>query len=73
VSGLETRGLHALAREKAVDGLPVNSEHASNPHRVEPAVVDQPPNCLGVDTELVRNLADTHQAWFSTDGRHNPL
>jgi hypothetical protein len=69
---LETRGLHALAREKAVDRLTVDAEHASNPHRIEPAVVDQAPNGLGVDSELVRNLADTHQAWFSTDGRHNP-
>jgi hypothetical protein len=72
VSGLETRGLHALTREKAVDGLTVNSQHPSNPHSVEPAVVDQTPDGLGMDTELVRNLPDTHEAWFATGGRHNP-
>jgi hypothetical protein len=71
VSGLETRRLHALAREEAVDGFTMNAEHASNAYRVEPAVVDQAADGLRVDAELVRHLPDTDQTWFSTDGRHN--
>ncbi|CAN5171273.1 hypothetical protein BH18ACT12_BH18ACT12_00370 [soil metagenome] len=58
---METRGLHALAREKAVDGLTMNAEHPSDPYRVEPAVVDQAANGLRVDAELVRDLPDTDQ------------
>ena len=60
-----TRGLHTLAREEAVDGLTVNAKHASNPYRVEPAVVDQASDRLRMDAELVRNLPNTDQPWFS--------
>jgi hypothetical protein len=64
---LETRGFHTLARQEAVDGLTMNAEHASNPYRVEPAVVDQAADGLRVDAELVRNLPDADQTWLSTD------
>jgi hypothetical protein len=67
---LETRGLHALAREEAVDRLSMNSEYTSNPHCVEPAVVDETPNGLRMDAELVRNLSDADEGWFSAGGRH---
>ena len=59
-------------REEVVDGLPVNAEHATHPDRVEPAVVDQAADRLRMDAELVRNLPNTDQPWFSIYGRHNP-
>ena len=46
--GLETRRLHALAREKAVDPVAMNTEDAADAHRIEPAAVDQPPDGFGV-------------------------
>lgn len=70
---LETRGLHALAREKAVDRFAVDAEDAPNAHGVEPAVVDQAPNRLGMHAELGRDLTDADQAsGLSAYRRHNP-
>ena len=67
---METRGLHALAREKAIDGLAVNAQHAAHAHCVETAVVDQPADRLGMDAELVRNLANAHENRISAARRH---
>ena len=72
-SGLETRRLHALPREEAVDCLAVDAQHASDSHRVETAVMDQTPDRLGMHAELRRNLADADETLgLSTYGRHNP-
>jgi hypothetical protein len=61
VSALETRRLHALAREKAVDRFTVNAQHASHAHGVEPAVVNQAPNGFRMDAELVGDVANTDE------------
>jgi len=55
---LETRGLHALAREEAVDRFSVYTQHTSDADGVEPAVVDQTANRLGMDAELVGDLTN---------------
>jgi hypothetical protein len=62
VSALETRGLHALTREKAVDRFTVHTQHASDADGIEPTVVDQAPNRLGVDAELVGDVTDADEA-----------
>jgi len=59
--GLETRGLDALAREEAVDRLSMDAENATDPHRVEAAVVNQPPDRLRMDAELVRDVTDADE------------
>jgi hypothetical protein len=69
---LKTRRLDALPREEAVDCLAVDTQHASDSYRVEPAVMDQAPNRLGMHAELRRNLADADETGLSTYGRHNP-
>jgi hypothetical protein len=66
VSGLETRGFHALARKKAIDGLAMHPQDASNAHRVEATVMDQAPDRLRVDTELVRDLTHADETRIST-------
>jgi hypothetical protein len=69
-SGLETRGLHALAREKAIDGLAMYAKHAAHAHGVEAAVVNQSPDRLRMYAQLVRDLANADEAWISTCRRH---
>jgi phage gp46-like protein len=59
---LETRRLHALAREKTLDRITMDAQDAPDAHRVEAAVVDQAPNCFRVDAELVGNVADADEA-----------
>jgi hypothetical protein len=72
-SGLETRGLDALTREKAVDGLAVDAKNAPHTHGVEAAVVDEAPDRLRVHAELRRDLADADEtSGLSIYGRHNP-
>ena len=61
VSGLETRGLHALTREKAVDRLAMNTQHAADAHGVEPPVVNQTPDRLWMDAELVGDLTNADE------------
>jgi hypothetical protein len=61
--GLVARRLDALERKEAVDGLTMDAEHASNPDGVEPAVVDQPADGLGMHAELVRDLADADETF----------
>ena len=61
--GLETRGLDALACEKAVDCFAVHAQHAPDADGVEPPVVDQAPNRFGMDAELVGDVANADQAF----------
>jgi hypothetical protein len=61
VSALETRRLHALAREEAVDCVTVHTQHASDADGVEPTVVDQAANRLGMDAELVGDVTDADE------------
>lgn len=61
-SGLETRRLHSLARKEAVDRAAVDTEDPSDPHGVEPSVMDQTPYRLGVDAELGGDLSDADQS-----------
>jgi hypothetical protein len=58
---LETRWLHALPREEAVDRFPVNAEDAADAHRIQSPVMDQPSDRLRVHTELIRNLANADE------------
>jgi hypothetical protein len=64
-SVLETRGLHALPREKAVDGLAVYAQHPPDAYRVQPAVVNETTDGLWMNTELVRHIADADEVRLS--------
>jgi protein SCO1/2 len=55
-------GLDALPGDEAREGSPVNPEQAPDTDGVEPAVVDQAPDRLGMHAELVRDLAHAVQA-----------
>jgi len=68
---LETRRLDPLPREKAVDRVAMNAEDAADAHRVEPAVVDQPPDGLGVHAELIRYLANADEPGLSSSRRQD--
>jgi hypothetical protein len=70
--GLETRRLHTLAREKAVDRVAMNTEDAADAHRIEPAAVDQPPDGLGVHAQLIRYLANADEPGLSASRRQDP-
>ena len=59
---METRRLHALPREETVNRFPVHTQHASDADGVEPAVVDQAANRLGMDAELVGDVTDADEA-----------
>ena len=61
-SGLETRRLHALAREELVDRFAVDAQHAADSDGVEASVMNQAANRFGVDAELTGDVPDTHQA-----------
>jgi hypothetical protein len=61
LSGLETRGLDALAREELVDRFSVDAQHATDANRVEPTVVNQAPDRLGVDAKLVRDFTNADE------------
>jgi hypothetical protein len=61
-SGLETRGLHSLTRKEAVDRAAMDAEDPPDPHGVEPSVVDQTPNRLGVDAELGCDLPNADES-----------
>jgi hypothetical protein len=65
-SGLETRGLHPLMGKKAIDGLAMNAQHAANPHGIEPSVVNQAPDRLRMDAQLVRHFTNTDEGRIST-------
>jgi hypothetical protein len=64
-SGLETRWLYALPCEKAIDGVPMNTQHATDTNCIETAVVNQTADRLRVDAELVRNLTNAHESRIS--------
>ena len=49
--------LDSLPRQEAVDGLPVHTKDAADANGVQTAVVDQPPDRLGMNAELTRDLA----------------
>lgn len=50
----------------------MDAENASDADRVEPPVVDQPPDRLRMDAQLVRNLTDTDKPpGIAAYGRHN--
>ena len=65
MSALETRGLHALTREEAVDRLAVHAQHAPDTHGIETTVVNQAPNRLRVDAELLRDVANADEIRLS--------
>jgi len=70
---LKTRGFHTLECEKAIDGLAMNAEDAAHAYGVEPSVVDESPNRLGVHAELRSDLTDADEiSGLSLYGRHNP-
>jgi len=69
-SGLKTRGLHALTREKAINGLAMDAKHAPDSHRVEAAVVDQAADRFRMDAKLVRNLTNADETRISACRRH---
>jgi hypothetical protein len=70
---LKTRRLDPLACEEGVDGLAMDTQHASDANCIETTVVDEPSHCLRMDAELVRNFADAHKTpGFSPGRRHNP-
>ena len=71
-SGLKTRRLDTLARKETVDRLAVDTQHTADTHGVEPPVVDQTPNRLGMNAELVGDIANADQALGLTFARrHN--
>jgi hypothetical protein len=67
---LETRGLHTLARQKAIDSLPMNAQHTADTYGVETAVVDEAPDRLGMHTELICDLANADETGISAFRRH---
>jgi hypothetical protein len=62
---LETRGLDALTREKTIHGLAMDAQHATHTHGVEAAVVDQAPDRLRMDTQLVRDFTNADETRIS--------
>jgi hypothetical protein len=68
---LETRRLHALTREEAVDRFSMDAKDTPDAHRIQSPIVNQAPNRLRVHTELICNLAHAHEAGISVSGRHH--
>jgi len=54
-----------LPREKAVDSFAVDAQHTADAHCIEPAVVNQAPNRLRVDAELLRDVANADEIRLS--------
>jgi hypothetical protein len=52
--------------KKAIDGLAMNAQHAANPHGIEPSVVNQAPDRLRMDAQLVRHFTNTDEGRIST-------
>jgi hypothetical protein len=69
-SGLETRGLDTLQREKAIDGVAMNAQDTPYTHSVEATVVDQPADRLRMDAKLVRNFTNADECRISAARRH---
>jgi hypothetical protein len=53
-----------LHRKETVDSFAMNAEHAADAHRIEPPVVDQPPDRLRMHAELIRHLANADEPGF---------
>jgi hypothetical protein len=51
-----------LPREKAVDGVTVDAQDAPDPNGVESPVMNQASNCLGMNAELIGDIANADQA-----------
>jgi hypothetical protein len=58
---LETRGLHALPGKKLIDGFAVHAEHPSDAHGVEPPVMNQAPNRLRMNAELIGDITNADE------------
>jgi hypothetical protein len=43
----------------------MDAQHATNTHGIETAVVDQAPDRLRMDTQLVRDLTNADETWIS--------
>jgi len=54
-----------LAREKAVDGFPMNAEDTADTHRIDLTHVDQQADSLGMHAELFRNFANADEPGLS--------
>jgi hypothetical protein len=66
------RGLDALAGEKTVHRVFVDTKDTTDAHRVEPALVDQAPNGLRMNTEPAGDLTDAVETvGLGFDGRHD--
>jgi hypothetical protein len=63
---LETRWLHTLPREKGVDRFAMDAQDATDTNGIEPTVVDQPPDSLGVHAKLIRYLANADEPGLFT-------
>jgi hypothetical protein len=64
--------LDALAGEKTVYRMLVDAKHTTDAHGIEPALVDQAPNGLRMDTKPACDLTDAVETvglWF--DRRHD--
>ena len=70
-SGLETRRLHALPCKEAVHRFAMDAQDATDTHRIESTVVDQPPDRLRVHAELIRHLAYADEPRISACRGHS--
>jgi len=59
---LETRRLHALAREKAVERRTVDAKDASYTHRVQSPIVNQASDRFRMDAELIGDFPHAHES-----------
>ena len=62
VSGLETRRLHTLTREEVVERRAVHAQYAPDAHGVQPPVVNEAADRLGMDAELLRHVTNADEA-----------
>jgi hypothetical protein len=69
---LETPWLHALPREKAVDRFAMDAQDTADAHCIEPTVVDQPSDGLGVHAQLIRHLANADEPGLSACRSQDP-
>jgi hypothetical protein len=64
------RRLDALPRKEAIDGLTMHAQDAPDSDRIEPAVVNETPDRLRMDAELVRDFANADEARVFPRRRH---
>jgi hypothetical protein len=58
---LETRGLHALAREKGVERRTVHAKHTPDAHCIETPLVNQASDRLRMDAELIGDFPNADE------------